>query len=110
MAEPKAQPVSSPQVKRIVVGAGPDKKSAVLYRDSPNHQQVPGIFWRSTLWAATELPVNNQAGGDRAADVTIREPTENGLIFRALQIPPDIKDAKKHIEILQELNKKMKQN
>src|SRR5260370_2005990 len=80
-----------------------------MRRASPNHQEVPGIFWRSTLWAATELPVNNQAGGDRGADVTIREPTEKGLIFRALEIPPDIKDAKEPIEILQELHKKVKQ-
>ena len=106
---PQVKPVSEPQVKRVVIGVGPGKKSAVIHRDSPNHQEVPGIFWRSTLWAATELPVNNQAGGDRGADVTVREPTENGLIFRALEIPPDIKDAKKHIEILQELNKKVKQ-
>jgi len=106
---PQVKPVIEPQVKRVVIGVGPGKKSAVIHRDSPNHQEVPGIFWRSTLWAATELPVNNQAGGDRGADVTIREPTENGLIFRALEIPPDIKDAKEHIEILQELNKKVKQ-
>jgi len=105
----QAKPATAPQVKRVVIGVGPDKKSAAIHRDSPNHQEVSGIFWRSTLWAATELPVNNQAGGDRGADVTIREPTENGLIFRALEIPPDIKDAKKHIEILQELNKKVKQ-
>ena len=98
-----------PQVNRVVIGVGPDKKSAVIHRDSPNHQEVPGIFWRSTLWATTELPVNNQTGADRGADVTIREPTEDGMIFRALEIPPDIKDARKHIEILQELNKKVKQ-
>jgi len=106
---PQVKPVSTPQVKRVVIGVGPGKKSAAIHHDSPNHQEVPGIFWRSTLWAATELPVNNQTGGDRGADVTIREPYENGLIFRAPEIPPDIKDAKKHIEILQELNKKVKQ-
>jgi hypothetical protein len=49
-----------------------EKKSAVILRDSPNHQEVPGIFWRSTLWATTELPVNNQLPGNRAADVTAR--------------------------------------
>ena len=106
---PQVKPVSTPQVKRVVIGVGPGKKSAAIHHDSPNHQEVPGIFWRSTLWAAAELPVNNQTGGDRGADVTIREPSENGLIFRALEIPPDIKDAKKHIEILQELNEKVKQ-
>ncbi len=98
-----------PHINRVVVGVGPDKKSGVIHRDSPNNQQVPDIFWRSTLWAATELPVNNQILGDRGADVTMREPSENGMIFRALEIPPDIKDAKKHTEILQELNKKVKQ-
>src|SRR5580704_17133679 len=51
--------ISMPQVKRVVIGVGPGKKSTVIHRDSPNHQEVPYIFWRSTLWAATELPVNN---------------------------------------------------
>jgi hypothetical protein len=37
--------------------------------------------------------------------VTQREPSENGLTFRALEIPPDIPDEEKHIEILQDLNK-----
>lgn len=97
------------QVKRVVIGVGPDKKSAVIHRDSPNHQEVPSIFWRSTLWATSELPVNNQIPGDRGADVVAREPAENGLAFRALEIPPDIKDTKKHVEVLKELNKKVKQ-
>jgi len=98
-----------PEVKRHVIGIKEDKKSGVIFSDNPNHQQVPDIFWRSTLWNTTELPVNNTIKGDRAADVTAREPAENGLTFRALEIPPDIPDAKKHIEILQELNKKVKQ-
>ena len=98
-----------PDVNRVVIGANAEKKSAVVFRNSPNHQQMPEIFWRSTLWNTTELPVDNQVEGDRAADVTAREPAENGLTFRALEIPPDIKDAKKHIEILQDLNKKVKQ-
>src|SRR5260370_16831880 len=106
---PQVKPVIEPQVKRVVIGVGPGKKSAVIHRDSPNHQEVPGIFWRSTLWAATELPVNNQAGGDRGADVTIREPPENGLIFRPFEKPPDIKNAQKHINILPNLNNKGKQ-
>jgi mannose-6-phosphate isomerase-like protein (cupin superfamily) len=98
-----------PHVNRVVIGANDEKKSAVMYRDSPNQQEVPEIFWRSTLWATTELPVNNQIPGDRGADVTYREPPENGLIFRALEIPPDIKDTRKLTEVLQELNKEVKQ-
>jgi mannose-6-phosphate isomerase-like protein (cupin superfamily) len=98
-----------PDVKRHVIGIKADKKSGVVFSNNPNHQQVPDIFWRSTLWNTTELPVDNTIRGDRAADVTQREPTENGLTFRALEIPPDIADAKKHIEILKELNKEVKQ-
>ena len=98
-----------PHVNRVVIGADRDKKSAVIYRDSPNHQEEAGIFWRSTLWATTELPVNNTIPGDRGADVVAREPTGNGLTFRALEIPPDIKDTAEHIKVLQEVNKKVKQ-
>ena len=96
-------------VNRIVIGPNADKKGVVLYRDSSNHQEAPGLYWRSTLWATTELPVNNQVKGDRAADVTVREPQENGMIFRALEFPPNIADTKKRTQSLQELNVEVKQ-
>ena len=38
-----------------------------------------------------------------------REPEGDGLIFRALEIPPDIDDRKKHIEILQDLHEAVNQ-
>ena len=98
-----------PDVKRHVIGIKEDKKSGVIFSNNSNQQQVPDIFWRSTLWNTTELPADNTIKGDRAADVTQREPTDNGLTFRALEIPPDIADTKKHIEILQDLNRKVKQ-
>jgi hypothetical protein len=97
-------------VNRVVIGVSEEKKSAVIYRDSPNQQGVPEIYWQCMLWAATELPVNNQIRGDRGADATGREPNENGLIFRALEIPPHIQDTKKVTEILQEVNKEVEQN
>jgi hypothetical protein len=87
-------------IKRTVIGANADKKSAILYRDSPNEQDIPNVARRSTLWAATELPIDNSIQGDRGADVTMREPTEDGMIFRVLEIPPDMKDKKKHIELM----------
>ncbi len=98
-----------PNVNRVVIGRNREGKSGVILRNSPNHQEVPEIFWRSTLWATTELPVDNTITSDRGGDVTIREPESGGLIFRALEIPPDIKDAESHIAVLQELNKKVKQ-
>jgi hypothetical protein len=66
-------------VNRVVVGRNGDGKGAVILRNSPNHQEVPEIFWRSTLWNTTELPVDNTVEGDRAAGHTAREPQENGL-------------------------------
>ncbi len=96
-------------VKRTVIGANGEKKGAILYHDSVNEQDIPNVARRSTLWATTELPVDNSITGDRAADVTVREPTENGMIFRALEIPPDMKDKNKHIQMMKELNQKVKQ-
>jgi mannose-6-phosphate isomerase-like protein (cupin superfamily) len=96
-------------VKRTVIGPNADGKSAIVYRDSPNEQDTPNVSRRSTLWAATELPIDKSIQGDRGADITIREPTENGMIFRALEIPPDMKDKKKHIAMMKELNQKVKQ-
>src|SRR6202022_966487 len=97
------------KVKRVVIGPNEDRKSAVLHGDSTNEQQVPGIFWRSTLWATEELPVDNSLTGDRALGVIRREPTGDGLIFRALEIPPDIKDRETHIEVLQKLHEEVNQ-
>ena len=97
------------QVHRVVIGVNGEKQSAVIYRDSPNQQGVPGIYWQSTLWATTELPVNNQVRGDRGADVTVREPQESGLNFRALEFPPNIQDTQKHTEILQEVKTEVQQ-
>jgi quercetin dioxygenase-like cupin family protein len=97
------------KVKRVVVGLNEDQRSAVIHGDSTNEQQVPGIFWRSTLWATEELPVDNSLKGDRAAGVIQREPEADGLIFRALEIPPDVNDRERHIEVLQKLHETVNQ-
>ena len=97
------------KVKRVVIGLNKEQRSAVLHGDSTNEQQVPGVFWRSTLWATDELPVENSIKGDRAAGVIQREPEGNGLIFRALEIPPDINDREKHIEVLKKLHEAVSQ-
>ena len=98
-----------PNVRRHVIGVKKDKMSGVIYSDNPEHQEVPQIFWRTTLWNTTELPIDNTIEADCAKNVTQREPSENGLTFRAIEIPPDITDSQKHIEILQDLNKRVKQ-
>ena len=95
-------------IKRTVIGANSDKKSAILYHDSTNEQDSAGVVRRSTLWASAELPINNSIKGDRAVDVTVSEP-ENGMIFRVNEIPPDMKDKQKHIQLMKELNAKVKQ-
>ncbi len=96
-------------VNRTVIGPNADKMSAILYHDSLNEQDIPNVARRSTLWATTELPIENSTKGDRGADLTIREPTENGMIFRALEIPPDMPDKAEHIKLMKEVNQKVKQ-
>ena len=54
-----------PLVKRTVIGPNADGKSAILYHDSPNEQDIPNVARRSTLRAATELPPDNSIKGDR---------------------------------------------
>jgi hypothetical protein len=98
-----------PKIKRHVIGIKENKMSGVIHSENLEYQEVPQIFWRTTLWNTTELPVDNTIAGDRAKSVTQREPTDNGLTWRALEIPPDIPDKQKHVEILQNLNKKVKQ-
>lgn len=97
------------QVSRVVIGVDGNKQSRVLHRGTDNIQQVPNVFWRSTLWAADELPVNNTVAGDRGADVVAREPEGSGVIFRAVEIPPNPADRDAHIKVVQGLHKDVKQ-
>lgn len=96
-------------INRIIVGLNAKKQSSVVHRDTDNIQTVPGIFWRSTLWGVNELPVDNSIAGDRGHDLTAREPDGNGVIFRAVEIPPNPEDRIQHAEILHGLHKQVKQ-
>jgi hypothetical protein len=51
----RAKPVQLPVVQE-------DKMSGVIYSDNPDYQEAPQIFWRTTLWNTTELPVDNTIG------------------------------------------------
>lgn len=97
------------KINRIVVGVNADKQSAVIHRNTDNIQTTPGIFWRSTLWAVDELPVDNSIPGDRGNKVVAREPEGDGVIFRAVEIPPNPTDRQQHIETLHTLHKTVKQ-
>ena len=99
------------KVNRIVVGLDENKKAAVIYRNTENIQERPGVFWRSTLWAADELPVDNRLGNetDRAEGVVAREPAGEGLIFRAVEIPPNPTDKAAHVATLKQLHTQVKQ-
>jgi hypothetical protein len=90
--------------KRYVVGADAQGRSAVLATEATNVQSKEGFFWRATLWATHESPADNTVEGDRSGELATREPAPNGLIYRALEIPPDHKDANAHREVLSELN------
>lgn len=97
------------EVKRTVVGVGENGLSQVLYRDTDNIQQQPGVFWRSTLWGVDELPVDNGVGGDRGNRVVAREPEKPGVIFRAVEIPPNPADREAHVRSVQALHSQVKQ-
>jgi len=96
-------------INRIVVGVDENKESRVIYRDTDNIQTVPGMFWRSTLWGVEELPVDNTIPGDRGSTIVSREPDKPGVIFRAVEIPPNPTDREDHIETLKSLHAKVKQ-
>jgi quercetin dioxygenase-like cupin family protein len=99
-------------VNRFVVGPDSDGRSAVLQRGLTNVQSREGFYWRATLWATHETPVDNAIEGDRSRTEGLgarREPFPNGLICRALEIPPDDPDAAEHRRVLADLNEQVHQ-
>ena len=94
--------------KRYVVGRDSAGKSAVLMDEATNVQENP-TFWRATLWGTQEVPVDNTIEGDRANDITTREPLPGGMLMRMLELPPDTADKAKHLEEFKRLNEQVKQ-
>ena len=71
---------------RFVVGPNAENRSAVLQHGLTNVQSREGFYWRATLWATEESPVDNTIDGDRSQTPGLgarREPFANGLICRA---------------------------
>ncbi|MEP9350744.1 cupin domain-containing protein [Xanthobacter sp. KR7-225] len=97
------------KLKRYVVGPRDDGRSAVLMTDATNVQESAGFFWRATLWSTREVPVDNSIAADRGLDLKSREPFPGGMLFRALEIPPDAKDQDAHRKRLLELNVEVEQ-
>ncbi|NUO57450.1 MAG: cupin domain-containing protein [Hamadaea sp.] len=93
--------------KRIVVGPNEDGRSAVLDTEQTNVQSKEGFYWRATLWGTRETPADNTIEGDRSLDVKTREPFPNGMLCRALEIPPDHGDAEAHLRVFNELNEQI---
>src|ERR1700686_5821449 len=102
----------TPPANRFVVGPDTEGRSAVLQRGLTNVQSREGFYWRATLWATEETPVDNSIDGDRSQTDGLgaqREPFPNGFICRALEIPPDNPDAAEHRRLFTELNKEVRQ-
>src|ERR1700733_11065274 len=94
-------------VNRFVVGPDAQGHSAVLQQGLTNVQSHEGFFWRATLWATQETPVDNTIDGDRSQTPGLgarREPLANGFICRALEIWPDDPDANERRRQFTELN------
>ena len=77
-------------VTRFVVGPDAQDRSAVLQRGLTNVQSREGFYWSATLWTTQETPADNAIVGDRSQTPGLEglEPFPNGLICRALEIPP----------------------
>ena len=100
------------RVNRFVVGPDAQGRSAVLQRGLTNVQSHEGFFWRATLWATQETPVDNAIDGDRSQTPGLgvqREPFPNGFICRALEIAPDNPDADEERRLFTELNTEVRQ-
>ena len=95
--------------KRYVVGANEEGKSAVLMEEAENVQENPGIFYRATLWGTREVPVDNSITDDRANEIKTREPFPGGMLFRALELPPDSGDRDAHVREVQKLHTEVDQ-
>ncbi len=100
-----------PRWNRYVVGPDSEGRSAVLSTepDLTSIQTKEGFYWRATLWATEEMPPNNAVEGDRAVGIERREPHPGGMLYRALEIPPDRKDKEEHKAVLADLNVQVEQ-
>jgi len=75
-------------VNRFVVGPNAEGRSTVLQHGLTNVQSREGFYWRATLWATQETPVDNSIDGDRSQTEGLgasREPFPNGMICRAME-------------------------
>ena len=100
------------RVNRFVVGPNAENRSAVLQRGLTNVQSREGFFWRATLWATQETPVDNTIEGDRSQTPGLgaqREPFPNGFVCRALEISPDNPDVEEERRLFSELNTEVRQ-
>jgi quercetin dioxygenase-like cupin family protein len=99
-------------IKRYVVGSNDDGLSAVLASEPTNVQTQDGLFWRSTLWATAEVPVDNSIEGDRSMNSDLgasRNPPSGGMLVRALELWPDKQDAEDHKKAITKLHEQVGQ-
>jgi quercetin dioxygenase-like cupin family protein len=89
-------------VNRFVVGPNAENRSAVLQRGLTNVQSREGFYWSATLWTTEECPVDNTIAGDRsqAPGLAGLQPLPNGLLCRALEIPPGVGFPMHHTDTL----------
>jgi mannose-6-phosphate isomerase-like protein (cupin superfamily) len=98
-----------PRFKRFVVGSNSEGKSVVLMDTPHNVQSEEGHFWRATLWGSDQVPVDNTTQRDEADGRQLREPPEGGLLFRMLEIWPDMPDRELQKQRVRELHARVKQ-
>ncbi|QXE33261.1 cupin domain-containing protein [Streptomyces sp. GMY02] len=95
-------------IKRYVLGPDDEGRSVLLESEPANIQSKKGFFWRSTLWATHEIPVDNTIEGDRSLIGAQREPHPGGMLVRALELWPDM-DPDEHRKEFSTLNSEVGQ-
>lgn len=95
--------------KRYVVSSQVEGGSKVLSTEAENVKEEASAFYRVDLWCTAEMPVDNSIDGDRGNLSRSRAPASLGTVYRALEIPPELDDAKKHREMISKLHREVDQ-
>ena len=91
---PEKKPLAeeTAQFRRIVTGHD-DRGSTIFVEDQicPNRMAVEGIpnFCRTEVWRIESMPDDNSGKYNDLAAKMIFPPTNNGSVFRILEIPPE---------------------
>lgn len=82
------------KTNRIITGHNEDGEATIIYTDKGKNvteiKSWPGLFV-TELWVTNEMPIINSGSEDQSLRPMRHDPTDNGTIFRLVEIPPESK-------------------